>query len=111
MKRTDIEQFVNKYNQVEVTFIKTDGSQREMLGTRKRELIPDSAWPKDKPEDSEKKKPEPNPAIVKIYDLEAEGWRCFKIEKVVHLIGMNDKGEVMEIIDTFEDETDRACPF
>lgn len=67
---------------VKFQFKKKDGTIRDAIGTLRRDLmtLADGALWEPKGES----KPE-NPGIVKFFDLEAQGWRCFSC---VSFIGM-----------------------
>ena len=67
---------------VKFQFVKKDGSIRNAVGTLKRDLMKladGTLW-----EPKGESKPE-NPAIVKFFDVEAQGWRCFSC---ISFIGM-----------------------
>lgn len=98
MKRQEIKSFVRKHEQVEVTFTKVDGSKRVLAGTVKDYLIPKEDMPA-----GESKAPAAPDHLVRIYDLENNGWRAFKIETVHSIVGMTAQGEVKKVIDVFED--------
>lgn len=69
-----------KHNIIRVTFEKSDGSERVMYGTLRDNFLP----PKPEPKEGEvpKVKKEPNPELVNLFDLEANGWRSFKLASV-----------------------------
>jgi hypothetical protein len=60
-----------------VTFEKKDGTERVMKCTRNMSVIPSDKQPTGnasaKPESDE---------VVKVYDMEADGWRSFRIDSV-----------------------------
>ena len=74
---------------ITVTFTKADGTDREMLCTLNPEELPAIAV-QTGPVDgivSESKKPrkdpkEPDPAVIKVYDLEAKSWRSFRMDRL-----------------------------
>jgi hypothetical protein len=74
---------------ITVTFTKADGTDREMLCTLNPEELPAIAV-QTGPVDgivSESKKPrkdpkEPDPAVIKVYDLEAKAWRSFRMDRL-----------------------------
>jgi hypothetical protein len=63
---------------VEVTFRKKDGEIRIMTCTTNLDLIPPSAWPKNKIVLSEATKER----TMRVYDLNAQGWRSFVVDNV-----------------------------
>jgi hypothetical protein len=73
---------------ITVTFTKADGTDREMLCTLNPEEFP--AVVQTGPVDgivSESKKPrkepkDPDPAVIKVYDLEAKSWRSFRMDRL-----------------------------
>jgi hypothetical protein len=73
---------------ITVTFTKADGTDREMLCTLNPEELP--AVVPTGPVDGivyESKKPrkdpkEPDPAVIKVYDLEAKSWRSFRMDRL-----------------------------
>jgi hypothetical protein len=73
---------------ITVTFVKADGTDREMRCTLNPEELP--AVVQTGPVDgivSEAKKPrkdpkEPDPAVIKVYDLEAKSWRSFRMDRL-----------------------------
>jgi hypothetical protein len=73
---------------ITVTFVKADGTDREMRCTLNPEELP--AVVPTGPVDgivSESKKPrkdpkEPDPAVIKVYDLEARSWRSFRMDRL-----------------------------
>ena len=74
---------------ITVTFTKADGTDREMLCTLNPEELPVIAV-QTGPVDgivSESRKPrrdpkEPDPAVIKVYDLEAKSWRSFRMDRL-----------------------------
>jgi hypothetical protein len=74
---------------ITVTFTKADGTDRDMLCTLNPEELPAIAV-QTGPVDgivSESKKPrrdpkEPDPAVIKVYDLEAKSWRSFRMDRL-----------------------------
>ena len=80
---------------ITVTFTKADGTDRDMKCTLNWELIPEkppmavishSASIIGRVDGlvTETKKPrkEPDPAVVKVYDLEAKAWRSFRMDRL-----------------------------
>lgn len=67
--------------QLTVKFIKkSDGSERTMRCTLNREIL-EAKLPGYDPEAETNRKV--NPAIINVYDLEAEGWRSFAVASVI----------------------------
>ena len=60
---------------LEVTFTKKDGSERRMICTRSNEIIPFN-------EESEKRKQSNSPDNLPVWDVEAQGWRAFRIDSI-----------------------------
>jgi hypothetical protein len=60
---------------LEVTFTKKDGSERKMICTRSNEIIPFN-------EESEKWKQSNSPDNLPVWDVEAHGWRAFRIDRI-----------------------------
>jgi hypothetical protein len=61
-------------NTVRVSFIKRDGSHRDMLCTLQSDLIQDNTY-------SIRREPEDR---VTVWDLEKQAWRCFKLDSITH---------------------------
>ena len=88
-------------NQQEITvsFVKADGTKRDMRCTLNWDLIPEkppmavmsySASIVGRVDGlvTETKKPrkEPDPAVIKVYDLEARSWRSFRMDRLKKII-------------------------
>jgi hypothetical protein len=58
-----------------VTFTKVNGDERVMKCTLKEALLPAQI---DVEESIEKKTKTPNPDVLAVYDVTAEGWRSFR---------------------------------
>ena len=74
---------------VTVTFVKADGTDREMLCTLNWDFIPSAAiiTPTRAPVDGivkESKKPrkEPDPHSLRVFDLEKQEWRSFRFDRL-----------------------------
>ena len=73
---------------ITVTFVKADGTDREMLCTLNWDFIPSSAiTPTGMPVDGivkESKKPrkEPDPHSLRVFDLEKQEWRSFRFDRL-----------------------------
>lgn len=70
-------------SELNVVFIKKDGSERSMRCTLKPELLPAQT---DLEEAVQKKTP--NPDVLKVWDLEKEAWRSFRFDSI---IGFSEK--------------------
>ena len=58
-----------------VTFTKVNGDERVMQCTLKEDLLPAQT---DLEEQIQKKAKTPNPDVLAVYDVTAEGWRSFR---------------------------------
>jgi hypothetical protein len=65
----------------DVTFIKADGSLRTMKATLDGSHIPQSTAPLT-PVNEERKKPEKNDDVCKVWDTEAGAWRSFRYDRI-----------------------------
>lgn len=63
-------------NHAEITFVKKDGSDRTMICTTKSSSIPEDKQPVTESAVKE------NTDILRVYDLENEGWRSFRVDSV-----------------------------
>lgn len=66
---------------LEIDFIKRDGTKRTMRCTLRADKLPAPEKPVidlTKPERQVKE----NPEVIAVYDLEAKGWRSFRIDSV-----------------------------
>jgi S-adenosylhomocysteine hydrolase len=63
-------------NHAEVTFVKKDGTDRTMICTTKSSSIPEDKQPVSESTLKE------NTDILRVYDLENDGWRSFRVESV-----------------------------
>lgn len=61
-----------------VEFTKVDGSHRIMMATLNPQEIPAPAHPGLVPTDRK-----PNPHVLPVYDVIAQGWRSFKVANVL----------------------------
>lgn len=70
-------------NTCEVTFIKVDGTERVMTCTLRPDVLP----PQTLTEDAAAK--EPNPYTISVWDVNAAGWRSFRVANVrfVRVVG------------------------
>jgi hypothetical protein len=62
-------------NKVKLTFTKLDGTDRDMLGTTDTKRFEFVRVNSDK-------KKVPNPAIIKVWDLEKNQWRSVRVESI-----------------------------
>lgn len=62
----------------EVTFEKKDGSERVMKCTLKASELP----PVEIKEDADTKQRAENPDVLAVWDMEAKGWRSFRLDSV-----------------------------
>ena len=94
MKTKEIKTLVQSAGQLEVTFIKNDGSKRVMLCTKQPSMIPAGNEPKGTgaPE---------NDSTVRVFDLEKEAWRSFRVDSVTNIVAMTNDGEVVDVVDSF----------
>ncbi len=67
-------------DKVKVIFTKKDGSKREMTCTRKLGMIPEQFHPKGAGKEITDTLP--------VFDLEASGWRSFKIDSILSIEGL-----------------------
>jgi hypothetical protein len=78
MNREEIQNTLRE-NVATVTFHKVDGSQRVMRCTLKPDLLPAT------PVKESKQEKQLNLSVLAVYDLEAAGWRSFRIESVTNV--------------------------
>jgi len=69
-------------NVVEITFNKVDGSERVMLCTLNYMLLPQAVLSKDPKDPKTPRKI--NTDVIACYDLEAEGWRSFRLDSITN---------------------------
>jgi hypothetical protein len=62
-----------------VTFTKVNGDERVMRCTLKEDVLPAQT---DLEEHIQKKAKTPNPDVLAVYDVTAEGWRSFRWDSV-----------------------------
>jgi hypothetical protein len=71
-----IKQLLQNSPKVTVTFTKADGTERVMNCTLDPDVLP-------KQEITEGKEPRKvNPEVLPVYDIEAKGWRSFRVKSV-----------------------------
>lgn len=76
MSRDEIKDILTK-NVATVTFIKNDGTSREMFCTLRPDMIPNILE-----EDTEKKARKQNLDVLPVWDVEKNAWRSFRIDSV-----------------------------
>ena len=85
-----IKSLLNK-QEITIRFTKADGTDRDMKCTLNWDLIPpatpktvsgrvDGLFTEAKKERKDPK--EPDPAVIKVYDLEAQAWRSFRMDRL-----------------------------
>lgn len=62
-----------------VTFTKVNGDERVMRCTLKEDVLPAQT---DLEEHIQKKAKTPNPDVLAVYDVTAEGWRSFRWDSI-----------------------------
>ena len=68
---------------ITVTFIKADGTDREMLCTLNPEQLPPVSMPIDGiVKESKKPRKEPDPHSIRVFDLEKKEWRSFRFDRL-----------------------------
>lgn len=67
-----------KENVCIVTFTKKDGTDRTMKCTLKSDLLPAIV----EQSETEKKERAENTSVLAVFDLEADGWRSFRLDSV-----------------------------
>lgn len=72
---------------IEVTFTKVNGEQRIMRCTLRPDLLP----PKYAEEITEEKTfHQTNPEVIAAWDVQAHGWRSFRVDSVSYLQNVNE---------------------
>ena len=69
-------------NVMEITFTKKDGSERVMKCTLSPMLLPTEEYEKSNEAKEGKKPRKKNLEVIACYDLEAEGWRSFRLDSL-----------------------------
>ena len=68
---------------VTVTFVKADGTDREMLCTLNPEHLPPMPMPIDGiVKESKKSRKEPDPHSIRVFDLDKKEWRSFRFDRL-----------------------------
>lgn len=73
MDRQELREILSK-NEAIVTFIKTDGSKREMRCTLKEEVLPPLKGTSNRKKSKE---------VLPVWDLENNGWRSFRLDSII----------------------------
>lgn len=80
-KRQAIINFINKHDKVQVEFIKADGELRKLVGTRNASIIQQHGYKYKNSSDKSRVKQDENNGIVRIFDVEKNGWRSFRVDR------------------------------
>ena len=75
-----------KANVARVKFKKVNGTIRDMLCTLREDLLPPVVEPT-----TTKRQHDANDEVVAVYDLDAAGWRSFRIDSVIKMEIANDE--------------------
>jgi WYL_2, Sm-like SH3 beta-barrel fold len=75
----EIKDTLHKNKLVLITFTKIDGTARALRGTVDACFIPEDHWPKGE------KKLNLSEDAVRVYDVENEGWRSFRVDSVTSI--------------------------
>tara|TARA_B100001057_G_scaffold379345_1_gene384851 strand:- start:2053 stop:3039 length:987 start_codon:yes stop_codon:yes gene_type:complete len=97
-RETIIEQLKN--NEVVVTFTKINGDERVMTCTLQDNKLPTTT---KKDPLSQKKLRDINEKVVSVWDLNAEGWRSFRVDNVTDMKNVEDAHQ--ELVDTLANKT------
>ena len=77
--KNEVEVLLGEGHTVEVTFTKTDGTERTMLCTRNPNVIAEHYTAPEKKSD---KTNTPNPDVIVVFDLDKTSWRSFRIDSI-----------------------------
>ena len=77
MNREEINEIFTANQVVRVTFIKKNGEERVMKGTRSLGVIPPEFHPKG---EGERKQSE---EVYPVFDLSIQGWRSFRLDSII----------------------------
>lgn len=79
-----------KNEQTEVVFTKLNGDVRVLRCTQSMGIIPEEHHPAKKPidESTEGKPKKVNYNNIKVFDLEANSWRSFNVDKLISVNGL-----------------------
>lgn len=67
---------------ITVTFLKADGTERTMKCTLNWDHIPATEHVKPVSESVAKPRKEPDPAVIRVYDLDKSEWRSFRMDRL-----------------------------
>ena len=75
---------------ITVTFVKADGTVRDMQCTLNYDFIPTDKAPKETPttpidgivKESKKPRKEPDPHSLRVFDVDKQEWRSFRFERL-----------------------------
>ena len=98
MKITKIKNLIKSTAQSEVTFTKACGEVRVMLCTTQASMIPADFAPKGDSKVAECKD------VVRVFDLEKNAWRSFRVDSVTKIVSMTEEGEVLDVNTVFTAE-------
>lgn len=79
--KNEVEVLLNSGHTLEVTFTKTDGTERVMLCTRNPEVISEFyTTPESTGEKKERKQAE---GVLAVFDLDKNSWRSFRLDSII----------------------------
>ena len=76
---TEIKNTLQNNKLVLINFTKVDGTTRALRGTVDFSFIPEDHWPKSE------KKLNLSEDAVRVYDIENDGWRSFRVDSVTSI--------------------------
>ena len=76
---------VLRMHKTEVEFVKSDGTLRKMSATLDPLIVPPAPAPKVLAEGEVAKVKKANPEVCSVWDIEAQGWRSFRFDRVVNI--------------------------
>jgi hypothetical protein len=71
-----------RMHKTEVEFLKSDGTLRKMSATLDPSIVPPAPAPKVLAEGEVAKVKKANPEVCPVWDIEAQGWRSFRYDKI-----------------------------
>lgn len=83
MTKEDILHMLLKDQPTKVKFRKVDGAERTMICTRQRHRIPWAMLPQPVTEGT--RPPTENSNSIRAFDVEAQGWRSFKMDSIIEI--------------------------
>lgn len=72
-------------NVIEVHFVKTNGESRVMRCTLMPRMLPESYRQSNEEQTEEKAFHQSNPNVIACWDVQAGGWRSFRIDSVNYM--------------------------